>query len=91
MRTGTIIKIITFIIILFMLVFFVFENIDPVPIWIPLFKGRHIGLIYIIVAFYILGAVNALWMVTVIGNERKKKLKLQEIPEHEQSLFEDEA
>jgi len=73
------------------MVFFVFENLDPVTIWIPLFKGRHIGLIYIILAFYLVGITNALWIVTFIGIERKKRAKLEEIPDKDKSLFEDEA
>ena len=91
MRFSTVIKLIVGLIFLLLIVFFVFENNDPVQIWIPFFKGRHINLIYIIVAFYLIGISNALWMVALIGAERRKRMKLAEIPESEQSLFEDEA
>jgi len=90
MRISTLIKIIAGLIFLMLMVFFVFENLDPVTIWIPLVKDRHFGLIYIIFAFYLLGITNAFWMVTVVGSQRKKRMKLKVVPEGEQSLFEDE-
>ena len=91
MRFSTVLKIIAGIVVLIMMVFFVFENLDPVMIWIPLFKGRHIGLIYIIMLFYILGMTSSFWIMTMLGIKRKKMMKLAEIPDSEQSLFEDEA
>ena len=90
MRFPTVMKIVAGLIFLILLVFFVFENLDPVTIWIPMVRGRHFGLIYIILAFYLLGASNAFWMITYIGAERRKRLKLKVVPESEQSLFEDE-
>ena len=90
MRFSTVLKIIAGLIFLMLLVFFVFENLDPVVIWLPLIKDRHFGLIYIILACYLLGASNAFWMITAIGAQRKKRMKLQAVPDHEQSLFEDE-
>ena len=90
MRTSTIIKIIVGFIFLVLMVFFVFENIDPVPIWIPMFKVRQIGLIYIILGAYLIGASNAFWVLTIIANERKRRAKLEEIPEKDQALFEEE-
>src|ERR1035437_6878880 len=91
MRFSTVIKIILGLIFLILTVFFVFENIDPVTIWIPLFKGRHIGLIYIIFVFYVLGMSSSFWIITLLGIQRKRRMKLEEIPDSEQSLFEDEA
>jgi uncharacterized integral membrane protein len=91
MRFSTVIKIILVLLFLILMVFFVFENIDPVTIWIPLFKGRHIGLIYIILVSYVLGMSSSFWIITLVGIERKRRIKLEAIPEGEQSLFEDEA
>lgn len=91
MRFSTVIKIILGLVFLILMVFFVFENLDPVTIWIPLFKGRHIGLIYIIVLFYALGMTSSFWIMTLIGIGQRRKMKLEEVPESEQSLFEDEA
>jgi len=90
MRFSTVIKIIAGLIFLMLMVFFVFENLDPVTIWLPLIKDRHFGLIYIILAFYLLGASNAFWVITYAGAKRRKKMKLQVVPDSEQSLFEDE-
>ena len=90
MKFSTVIKIIAGLVFLMLMVFFIFENLDPVTIWIPLVKDRHFGLIYIILAFYLLGASNAFWMITYVGSERKKRMKLKVVPEGEQSLFEDE-
>jgi len=73
-----------------LMVFFVFENLDPVTIWIPLIKERHFGLIYIILVFYVIGISNAFWVITLVGAQRKKMMKSREVPESEQSLFEDE-
>lgn len=91
MKLFTIIKSLIVLLFLVLMVFFVFENNDPVHVWIPFFKGRHIGLIYIMLAFYVIGITNALWVVAFIGAERRKRMKLQNVPVTEQSLFEDEA
>ncbi len=91
MRFSTVLKIIAGLIILILMVFFVFENNEPVTIWIPLIKDRQFGLIYIIGAFYILGMTSAFWMITLIGIARKRRAKLEVLPDKEQSLFEDEA
>ena len=90
MKFLTVIKIFIILLLVMLMVFFVFENLEPVTVWIPLFKGRHFGLIYIILASYVWGIANTLWMVTYIGSQRKKILKSKVIPEGEQSLFEDE-
>jgi len=91
MRFSTVIKIIAAIIILILMVFFVFENNEPVRIWIPLIKDRQFGLIYIILAFYALGMTSSFWIITFIGIERKRRMKLEQVPDKDQSLFEDEA
>ena len=90
MRFSTVIKIVAGLLLLILMVFFVFENLDPVTIWIPLVKGRHFGLIYIILAFYLLGITNSLWVLNIIGARRKRRMKLQEKSDSEQSLFEGE-
>ncbi|MBF0531977.1 MAG: hypothetical protein HQL23_02650 [Candidatus Omnitrophica bacterium] len=90
MRTATVIKIIFGVLFLLLMVFFIFENLDPVPIWIPMFKGRRIGMIYIILASYVFGFATAMWGMTVIGREIKRQQKAAEVPESEQALFEDE-
>ena len=91
MRTMTIIKVIFTFFCLMLMGFFVYENLEPIPIWIPFVKDRHIGLIYIILIVYLIGVFNAVWAVIWIGGQRKKRMKLEEIPEHEQVLFEDGA
>ena len=91
MKTTTIIKIAAGLIVLILMVFFVYENLDPIPIWIPFVKGRHFGLIYIILTFYLIGATNAAWVMVLIGRHRRRRAKLEEVPEHKQMLFEDEA
>ncbi|MBF0384275.1 MAG: hypothetical protein HQL27_00235 [Candidatus Omnitrophica bacterium] len=90
MRAATVFKITSFSLLVILLVFFIFENVDPVRIWIPLFKGRHIGLIYIILASFFLGVISTLWTFTIIGGEIKRRKKLEELPEDEKPLFEDE-
>ncbi|MBF0521954.1 MAG: hypothetical protein HQL24_02740 [Candidatus Omnitrophica bacterium] len=90
MRMLTVMKVIGIILGLVLMVFFIFENTDPVTIWIPLFKGRHIGLIYIIWAAYLLGMLNAFWIITLVGARLKKKRKMEAIPEGEEVLFQDE-
>jgi uncharacterized integral membrane protein len=90
MRTSTVIKIISFILFLVLMIFFVFENLDPVTIWIPLFKGRHIGLIYIILVSYAFGLSSAMWGMTFFRAEMRRRQRQEEVPEEDQPLFEDE-
>ncbi|MBF0479892.1 MAG: hypothetical protein HQL26_10460 [Candidatus Omnitrophica bacterium] len=91
MKASQVLKIILVFFLLMLLGMFIFENIDPVPIWIPFFKGRRFGLIFIIVLFYILGALSAVWVMSRIGANMKKKMKLRELSEEDEELFEDEA
>ena len=90
MRISTVLKIIAGLFILMLMVFFVFENLDPVTIWIPLIKERSFGLIYILAVFYILGVSNAFWVITFIGARRKRNMKLHAVADRDQSLFEGE-
>jgi len=90
MRISTVLKVIAGIIVLILMAFFVFENLDPVTIWIPMIKDRSFGLIYIILVFYALGVSNAIWVITIIGAHRRKRMKLEVVAGHDQSLFEDE-
>lgn len=70
---------------------FIFENLEPVKIWIPLFKGRRYGLVFIILTAYLLGVFSAIWIMLSVGFKRRKKRKLLELAEEqEQELFEDE-
>ena len=91
MKIQTVLKIIALLLAVIFLGMFIFENLDPVPIWIPLFKGRHCGLIYIIVVSYLIGLSNMFWFMVHMGSRMKKKKQLNEPADDEQELFEDEA
>ncbi|MBF0571462.1 MAG: hypothetical protein HQL12_06270 [Candidatus Omnitrophica bacterium] len=91
MKVKTVIKIIAGILAFIFLGFFVFENSDPVRIWIPLIKNRQCGLIYIIAISYLLGISNMFWLMTHFGAKMKKKRQVSESTEEGQELFEDEA
>ncbi len=91
MKISTVVKIITLLLLLTFLGMFIFENLDPVPIWIPLFKGRHCGLIFIILAAYLAGASNSVWVMTHISARIKKKQKMRELMDENAELFEDEV
>ncbi|MBF0123279.1 MAG: hypothetical protein HQL21_07755 [Candidatus Omnitrophica bacterium] len=91
MKPTTVLKIILGFLVLVLLVFFVFENLDPVRIWIPLFKGRQCGLIYIIGVSYLIGVSNMFWLMVHFGARMKKKQAAKEVTEDGQELFEDEA
>ncbi|MBF0477902.1 MAG: hypothetical protein HQL26_00300 [Candidatus Omnitrophica bacterium] len=91
MKASSVFKIIAIFFVVMLAGMFIFENIDPVPIWIPFFKGRRFGLIFIILASYILGVLTAVWVMKRIGANMKKQIKLRELAEEEEELFEDEA
>ncbi|HBR14164.1 MAG TPA: hypothetical protein DD723_01285 [Candidatus Omnitrophica bacterium] len=91
MKIKTVLKIIALLLILTFLGMFIFENLTPVPIWIPLFRGRQCGLIVIILISYLIGASNIFWFMVHIGAKMKKKRKLSELVEEDEELFEDEA
>ncbi len=85
-----IVKIIIIILMLTFTVMFFIENMDPVPLYFPMLKGRKIGLIFIMFGSYFLGAVTTLGIVTVVGAKIKKKRKLQELGEDQKELFDEE-
>ena len=91
MKLMTVIKIILGLLFIVFFGMFVFENIDPVRIWIPLFKGRQCGLIYIILVSYIIGVSNMFWFMVHFGAKMKSKQKLREVEDEGGELFEDEA
>jgi len=91
MKVKTVIKIIVAVLAFVLFGFFVFENSDPVRIWIPLIKNRECGLIYIIAIAYLLGVSNMFWLMTHFGAKMRQKKQLIESPEEGQELFEDEA
>ena len=93
MKLTTVFKIILGLLFVVFLGMFIFENIDPVRIWIPLFKGRQCGLIYIILVSYVIGVSNMFWFMVHFGSKMKRKQKLTELKEQEQEqeLFEDEG
>ncbi|MBF0511559.1 MAG: hypothetical protein HQL13_04430 [Candidatus Omnitrophica bacterium] len=91
MKVKTVIKIIAGLLAVIFLGFFIFENSDPVRIWLPLVKNRQCGLIYIIMISYLLGISNMFWIMTHFGARMKQKRKLSENVEEGQELFEDEA
>ncbi|MBF0330855.1 MAG: hypothetical protein HQL17_02880 [Candidatus Omnitrophica bacterium] len=90
MKIATVIKIIVGLLFIVFIGMFIFENLDPVRIWIPLFKNRQCGLIYIIAASYLIGVSNMFWFMVHFGSKMKKKEKVAEI-EDGQELFEDEG
>ena len=63
---------------------------DPVPIYCPILKGRKVGLIFIMLISYLLGAVTTLGIVTAVGAKIKKKRLLQEQGEDQKELFDEE-
>ncbi|MBF0486453.1 MAG: hypothetical protein HQL16_08070 [Candidatus Omnitrophica bacterium] len=92
MKVQTVIKIIAGLVAVIFFGFFVFENLDPVRIWLPLIKNRQCGLIYIILVSYLLGVSNMFWLMVHFGSRMKRKQKiLEEAAEDGQELFEDEA
>ncbi|MBF0503614.1 MAG: hypothetical protein HQL14_00790 [Candidatus Omnitrophica bacterium] len=91
MKVKTVIKIIAGLLAIILLGFFIFENSDPVRIWLPLIKNRQCGLIYIIAISYLLGISNMFWLMTHFGAKLKQRRKLAESTEEGQELFEDEA
>lgn len=86
-------KIAKIIIILLMLTFtviFFIENMDPVPMYMPIVKVRKVGLIFIMLASYCMGALTTFVVITGVGVKIRKKRKLQELGEDQEELFEDE-
>ncbi|MBF0594570.1 MAG: hypothetical protein HQL22_06350 [Candidatus Omnitrophica bacterium] len=91
MKINLILKILAFILFLLFMGMFIFENLDPVRIWIPFFKGRQFGLIYIIGITYVIGLSNMFWVMVHFGARMKRKQQAVEAEEDDGELFEDEA
>ncbi|MEI6437207.1 MAG: hypothetical protein WCO69_00480 [Candidatus Omnitrophota bacterium] len=91
MNIKLILKIIAFLLAALFMGMFVFENLDPVRIWIPFFKGRQCGLIIIIAVSYVIGASNMFWMMVHFGSRMNRKAKAVAAEEDDGELFEDEA
>jgi len=64
-----------FLIVVF-LVMFIIENFDPVPLYIPFLKGRNVGMMYIVLAAYLLGAATVLVAMRNVGAGDRKKREL---------------
>ncbi|MBF0569188.1 MAG: hypothetical protein HQL18_00205 [Candidatus Omnitrophica bacterium] len=91
MKVATVLKIIAGLLVVVFFGFFVFENLDPVRIWLPLIKNRQCGLIYIIAISYIIGLSNMFWLMVHFGARMKRKQQEGAAVEEGQELFEDEA
>ena len=74
MKKMTVIKGVMLFLIAVFLVMFVIENFDPVPLYIPFLKGRNVGMMYIVLAAYLLGFATAFIAMRNIGaGDRKKR------------------
>ena len=92
MNIKTVLKIILGLLAFIFLGMFVFENLDPVRIWLPLIKNRQCGLIYIILIAYLIGVSNMFWIMVHFGARMKRKQQAAaNLAEEGQELFEDEA
>ena len=60
------------------LVMFIVENFDSVPLYVPFLKGRKIGMMFIILAAYILGAATVFVAMRNVGVGDRKKRKLDQ-------------
>jgi uncharacterized integral membrane protein len=58
------------------LAMFIIENFDPVPLYIPFLKGRKVGMMFIILAAYILGAATVFVAMRNIGVGNRKKSEI---------------
>lgn len=91
MKVTLVIKIIVLLFILTFMVMFFIENRDPVPMYFPIIKARHVGLTFIMLGAYAMGIASSALFITLIGAKIKKKRKLQELLEEEKGeLFEEE-
>lgn len=82
-------KIIIILIILGFTVMFFIENMDPVPMYVPVLKIRKVGLIYIMFTSYLMGAITTFAIIVTVGAKIRKRRKLQELSEDKQELFEE--
>lgn len=86
-------KMFKIIIILLMLIFavmFFIENMDPVPIYFPIFKGHKVGLIFIMFGSYSMGMLTMFGIINTVGAKIRKKRRLHESKEGQEELFEEE-
>lgn len=86
-------KIFKIIIILLMLTFttmFFIENMDPIPMYLPILKVRKVGLTFILLTSYLMGALTTFFIITTVGAKMRKRRKMREASEDQQELFEDE-
>lgn len=89
MRVFLLIKIMILLIVLIFMFLFFTENMDPVKIYFPVIRGRHIGLVFIMFGSYCMGILSTLLSVWILGIKIKKRRKLSEANEEEE-LFEEE-
>lgn len=89
MRVLALIKIIMLLIILIFMLLFFTENMDPVKIYFPVLRGRHIGLVFIMFGSYCMGILSTLLFIGILGRKIKKRRERSESDEEEE-LFEEE-
>jgi uncharacterized integral membrane protein len=73
----------------FIVLFFV-ENMDPVQIYLPILKGRSVGLIYIILGSYLAGILTACAVAGAIGARIGKRRRIEALNEGQEELFDEE-
>lgn len=91
MKIQLILKIVAVLLAFLFLGMFIFENFEPVRIWIPFLKNRQCGLIIIIAVSYVIGASNMFWVMVHFGAQMKRRKLAVETKEDDGELFEDEA
>lgn len=83
-------KIIVLCILLGFTAMFFIENMDPVPMYVPILKIRKVGLIFIMLTSYCMGALTTFAIITTIGSKIRKRRKLEEVSEDQEELFDEE-
>ena len=89
MKKISVIKGVMLFLIAVFLVMFIIENFDPVPLYIPFLKGRNIGMMFIILAAYILGAATVFMAMRNIGAGERKRKESDE-PDESEELYDEE-
>ena len=91
MKVTLVIKIVMLIIVIGFIIMFIIENMEPVPVYMPIIKGKKVGLIFIMFASYITGAITTFLVITRVGASIKKKRRIHELLEEERGeLFDQE-
>jgi len=90
MKIKLILKILAFLLFALFMGMFIFENFEPVRIWIPFLKNRQCGLIIIIGVSYVIGASNMFWVMVHFGSLMKRKQQAVAAEEDDGELFQDE-